>query len=224
MTRETKAAEDRHIGFRWLRWAARLEDESSADAVFRAVAARLAQRLGPSRSRHLRSHLPLGLREVWDEETRFARQGWADRADLVESVRARLGLRAEEDAEWLVSLVFAWLRQLAPEERDDISAALPEDLRELWQNARLEAPSWARLHLPLVESTGTEDVPTGYTLTVRRQLEDGSWVAEVSDSGGRTLAWWEDDERRAAVEEARAIALRSLERERVYHPEREASP
>lgn len=284
MTRETKAAEDRHIGFRWLRWAARLKDERSAEAVFRAVAAQLALRLGPGPSRHIRAHLPLGLREVWDEEARSGRQESVDRGELVERVRGRLGLRSGEDAERLVSLVFAWLRHLAPEERDDLSAALPADLRELWERARLEAPSWPLLHVPLrgpggrllharfrtpegsfeadvfdlparrslwwhgetpyrvrrveqgdrptvelardlaVESACTGDLPTGYTLTARQRPGDGMWVAEVRDAGGHTVAWWDDEDCLAAAEEAHAIARRSLERERVYHPEREASP
>jgi hypothetical protein len=33
--------------------------------------------------------------------------------------------------------VFAWLKYLAPEERSDVDARLPADLKELWEKALL---------------------------------------------------------------------------------------
>ncbi|HUP33242.1 MAG TPA: DUF2267 domain-containing protein [Gaiellaceae bacterium] len=279
MSRESKAREDRHIGFRWLRWAARLEDEAAAEAVFRAVAAQVARRVGRDEAGHLRAHLPLGLRDVWDEEAAGARRRpeATGRDEFVAQVRARLGLESDEHAEVLTSIVFSWLRHLVPEERHDVAAVLPPGLRELWERSRLEVPPWSRLHLPrsagrrvratfiAPEETFEEELfdlpedgslwwhgtrpyrververrngpavtladdpaaraacplPAGYTLGAWRRAEEGLWVAEVRDAEGRSVAWWEHEDCLAAVEEAHAIAVRSLELAGGFHPERE---
>lgn len=139
---DTKAAEDRHIGFRWLSREAGLATEQDAEGVFRAVARLLAERIGKDESRHVASHLPLGLREVWEAETAgIEKPERFDRADFIARIKSRLGLERSEEAEELVQVVFAWLRYLAPEERDDVSARLPADLKDLWERALL-------LHLP----------------------------------------------------------------------------
>jgi uncharacterized protein (DUF2267 family) len=53
-----------------------------------------------------------------------------------------------EDAEFLVGLIFAWLRHLAFEESADVAAALPRDLRDLWERTQLpQVPPWQRLEL-----------------------------------------------------------------------------
>jgi len=145
-----KAAEDRHIGFRWLRHEARLSRERDAEAVFRAVAAELGRRLGRAEGEHVAAHLPLGLRAVWNEETHGAgRPESFGCEELVARVQSRLGLEQPAEAETLVSIVFAWLKYLAPEERADAGAMLPQDLRELWERAQLPiVPPWRRLELP----------------------------------------------------------------------------
>lgn len=137
-TREAKAAEDRHIGFRWLSREAGLAREEEAEAVFRVVARLLAERIGRDEARHVASHLPLGLRDIWDEETAgVGPPRRLHRTELLDEVQARLGLERPGDAEELVEIVFAWLKHLAPEERDDVSARLPADLRALWERAIL---------------------------------------------------------------------------------------
>jgi uncharacterized protein (DUF2267 family) len=145
----TKAAEDRHIGFRWLARTARLGSEADAEAVFRAVAHELSRRLGEDESRHVAAHLPLGLRELWVEESAgAARPARVGRAELAEAVRARLDLEAAAEAEELLLVVLGWLRHLAPEEIEDVTAILPQDLRRLWEHARLvQVPPWQRLVL-----------------------------------------------------------------------------
>ncbi len=141
--REAKAAEDRHIGFRWLSREAGLADEEDAEAVFRTVGRLLAERIGPQEARHLASHLPLGLREIWEQETSGIEEPRRfDREEFVAEVRERLGLDRPEDADWVIEAVFAWLKHLAPEERSDVTARLPRDLRETWERAAL-------LHLPV---------------------------------------------------------------------------
>jgi uncharacterized protein (DUF2267 family) len=125
-THEAKAAEERHIGFRWLCREAGLGTEQEAEAV-RAVARLLAERIGRDEARHVASHLPLGPREIWHEETIGVVEAMRKfhRAELIAAVQARLGVERPEDAEALVEIVFAWLKHLAPEEREDVSARLP---------------------------------------------------------------------------------------------------
>lgn len=144
-----KALEDRHIGFRWLCRAARLEDEAAAEEVFRAVAHEFSRRIGRGEARHLASHLPLGLREIWlDESAAGRRPARFGRRELAAAVQSRLGLATPEQAEELLLVVFNWLRHLAPEELDDVAALLPADLRALWEHAAAtEVPPWQRLAL-----------------------------------------------------------------------------
>jgi uncharacterized protein (DUF2267 family) len=135
---EAKAAEDRHIGFRWLRLEAGLASEADAEAVFRAVARVLAERIGKDEADHVASHLPLGLRDLWSEETLgVGEPRRLHRAQFVAAVQKRLGLERADDAEELITTVFAWLKYLAPEERSDVDARLPDDLKELWEKALL---------------------------------------------------------------------------------------
>lgn len=147
--RRAKAGEDRHIGFRWLRWEARLASEQDAEAVFRAVAGELGTRLGRRESAHVAAHLPLGLREIWDEEAAGReRAERVDRAALVARVQSRLGLERPQEAEYLLSVVLAWVKHLASEETSDVAAVLPVDIRQLWTEAQLpQVPPWQRLEL-----------------------------------------------------------------------------
>ena len=147
---EAKAAEDRHIGFRWLAREARLPGERDAEEVFRAVAESFGECLGGGEARHLASHLPLGLRRIWEEETRSARRPRSLEADeLILRLQSRLGLAHPAEAEMLLTLVFGWLRHLAPEERGDVAAVLSPGLRTLWERAVLPAvPPWRRLVIP----------------------------------------------------------------------------
>ena len=147
---EAKAAEDRHIGFRWLAREARLPGERDAEEVFRTVAESLGQCLGAGEARHVASHLPLGLRRIWEEETRSAARPRSLEADeLILRLQSRLGLGYPAEAEILLTLVCGWLRHLAPEERDDVAAVLSPRLRTLWESARLPVvPPWRRLVIP----------------------------------------------------------------------------
>jgi uncharacterized protein (DUF2267 family) len=144
--RAAKAAEDRHIGFRWLKREARLASERDAEAVFRAVAGAFGHRVGRSETRHVAAHLPLGLRELWEEETRSSGAPRAlERDEFVASVASRLQIEKGQ-AEVLVRIVFAWLKHLAPEEIADVSTILPPRLRELWNGAQAPyVPPWRAL-------------------------------------------------------------------------------
>ena len=146
----SKAAEDRHIGFRWLAREARLPGERNAEEVFRAVAHGLGECVGGDEARHLASHLPLGLRLIWEEETRRGgRPHVLERDELVRRLQRRLELAHEAEAEILLTIVCAWLRHLAPEERDDIAAVLSPGLRELWERARVPVlVPWRRPAIP----------------------------------------------------------------------------
>lgn len=156
-----KAAEDRHIGFRWLAREARLTGERDAEDVFRAVARGLGESVGGGEARHIASHLPLGLCLIWEEETGDAARPHFIQADeAVVRLQRRLGLAYEAEAEILLAIVCAWLKHLAPEERDDVAAALSPGLRKLWESAQLPiVPPWHRLAL-----RGSEEAPR----TVRR--------------------------------------------------------
>jgi uncharacterized protein (DUF2267 family) len=147
----SKAAEDRHIGFRWLARRALLPGERDAEEVFRAVAHEFSACVGAGEARHLASHLPLGLRLIWEEETRLAgRPRPVELDELVGRLQRRLGLANAADAEVLLTIVCAWLRHLAFEERDDVAAVLPPGLRELWENARVPlVMPWRRLVIPV---------------------------------------------------------------------------
>jgi uncharacterized protein (DUF2267 family) len=146
----SKAADDRHIGFRWLAREAGLPGERDAEEVFRAVARELGECVGGDEARHLASHLPLGLRLIWEEETR--RDGpphFLGRDELTRRLQRRLGLAYEAEAEILLTIVCDWLRHLAPEERDDVAAVLSPGLRELWDQARVPVlVPWRRLAIP----------------------------------------------------------------------------
>lgn len=146
----SKAAEDRHIGFRWLAREARLPGERDAEEVFRAVAAEFGECVGGDEARHLASHLPLGLRLIWEEETRRdGRPHFLELDELVRRLQRRLGLTSEAEAEILLTIVCAWLRHLAPEERDDVAAVLSPGLREVWEKARVPVVvPWRRLVIP----------------------------------------------------------------------------
>ena len=145
-----KAIEDRHIGFRWLARGARLPGERDAEEVFRAVAHELGECVGGGVARHLASHLPLGLRLIWEEETRgSARPHFLGREELIHRLQRRLGLAYETEAEILLTIVCTWLRHLAPEEREDVAAVLSPDLRELWEKAHVPGlVPWRRLAIP----------------------------------------------------------------------------
>jgi uncharacterized protein (DUF2267 family) len=145
-----KAAEDRHIGFRWLAREARLPGERDAEEVFRGVAHVFGECIGAGEARHIAAHLPLGLRLIWEQETRRLGAPRCIEADeLIARVQSRLGLAYRAEAEILLALVSAWLKHLAPEERDDVAAVLGPGSRKLWEDARLPVvPPWRRLAIP----------------------------------------------------------------------------
>jgi len=124
-----KAAEDRHIGFRWLAREARLPGERDAEEVFRGVAGELGECIGANGARHVAAHLPLGLRAIWEEEThRSGKPCSVELNEVIAQLQSRLGLANPTEAEILLTTVCAWLKHLAPEERDDIAAVLSPGL------------------------------------------------------------------------------------------------
>lgn len=145
-----KAAEDRHIGFRWLAREARLPGERDAEEVFRGVAGELGECIGANGARHVAAHLPLGLRAIWEEEThRTGKPCSVELDEVIAQLQSRLGLANPTEAEILLTTVCAWLKHLAPEERDDITAILSPRFSELWEKAQLPVvPPWRRLVIP----------------------------------------------------------------------------
>lgn len=117
------------------------------------MARELGDCTGAGGARHIASHLPLGLRQIWVEETRDAgRPSNVGAEALIARLQSRLGLTYRAEAEILFTLVCAWLKHLSPEERDDVAAVLSPELQLLWEGARLPlVPPWRRLVIPAAQ-------------------------------------------------------------------------
>lgn len=109
-------------------------EERSVSAV-RAILSALAERLPRGEREHLETHLPADVRRLISEPRRLGMP--ATRVRTVPELAARVvaigGVPAER-AEEVIAAVFAALRDLVPEETDDIDAVLPPGLRQLWRS------------------------------------------------------------------------------------------
>lgn len=110
--------------------------EDDARAAVRAVLATFAERIPEDERNQLLAHLPADVRELAAVPRR---QGEAvtrlrTLSELVTAIASRNGMSLER-AQSITESVLAHLRQLVPEEVDDVAAVLPEELRQLWTAA-----------------------------------------------------------------------------------------
>ncbi|HLF40812.1 MAG TPA: DUF2267 domain-containing protein [Acidimicrobiia bacterium] len=109
-------------------------DEHQAPRVLRAVLSTFAERLPPGERKDLEAHLPADVRELTAAPRRLGEPSRRVRTvpELVARVASADGL-PREHAESVIASVLNVLRELVPEEAGDISAALPKELRGLWE-------------------------------------------------------------------------------------------
>lgn len=92
------------------------------------------ERIPPGERRHLISHLPRDVRALTEPPHVYgagtARLRTAD--ELFAAVSAHDPRLDDRSAAAVTAAVVAVLRQLVPEERDDVEAVLPHELRQLW--------------------------------------------------------------------------------------------
>ena len=110
--------------------------EDDARAAVRAVLATFAERIPKDERDQLLAHLPADVRELAAVPRR---QGEAvtrlrTLSEFVTAIAFRNGVSPEQ-APSITESVLAHLRQLVPEEVDDVAAVLPEELRQLWTGA-----------------------------------------------------------------------------------------
>jgi uncharacterized protein (DUF2267 family) len=104
-----------------------------AEEATRAVLATFAQTLPDGERAHLLSHLPADVRRLTGPPTRKgARRRVRTVAELVDTVTRESPDMPAGAALAATGAVLHALRAMVPEERRDISAVLPAELRELW--------------------------------------------------------------------------------------------
>jgi len=102
-----------------------------------AVLRALRDRLTPDEARDVAAQLPRPLRQIWEAGADWGpRPAKLHRRELYERVKADASLASTREARAMVVAVFAALKaQISPGEGDDVAAQLPQDLREVWQEA-----------------------------------------------------------------------------------------
>jgi uncharacterized protein (DUF2267 family) len=107
--------------------------EDDARAAVRAVLATFAERIPENERDQLLSHLPADVRELAALPRRQGEPVSRLRtlSELVTAIESRSAM-SPECAQSITETVLAHLRQLVPEEVDDVAAVLPEELRQLW--------------------------------------------------------------------------------------------
>ena len=110
--------------------------EDDARAAVRAVLATFAERIPQDERDQLLAHLPSDVRELASVPRRKGEAVTRLRtlSELVTAIASRNGMSPER-AQTITESVLAHLRQLVPEEVDDVAAVLPEELRQLWTAA-----------------------------------------------------------------------------------------
>lgn len=129
--------------------------------VLRAVLANLLEQIPPGERRHVLDHLPDDVRTVAGQPTRRStrHEPWPDPGpDLIRAVTAADPRLDTAAADAIVTSTLAALAELLPEERQDISAVLPGDLRRRWLAACAHAESAAADMLD-VSSTPVAVIP-----------------------------------------------------------------
>ncbi|HEU5083965.1 MAG TPA: DUF2267 domain-containing protein [Acidimicrobiales bacterium] len=116
--------------------------EGEAARAVRAVLATFLERIPEGERHQVATHLPADVRAL----TRMPRRlgGAGTRVRTIEELVATVsdvdpGLGATR-ARLVTDAVLGELSQLIPEERDDVAAILPADLRRLWQRSRSQVP------------------------------------------------------------------------------------
>jgi uncharacterized protein (DUF2267 family) len=106
--------------------------EDEARAAVRAVLGTFAERIPEDERNQFLVHLPADVRELAAAPRRQgeAVTGLRTLSDLVTAI-VRDGVSPDR-AQSITESVVAQLRQLAPEEVDDVAAVLPVELRLLW--------------------------------------------------------------------------------------------
>lgn len=110
--------------------------EDRARGAVRAVLAVFADRIPADERNQLFAHVPEDVRELAAVPRRHGEHATSPRT--VSELVAAIGSHDRVDpvnAEAITEAVLARLRELVPEEADDVAAVLPEELRDLWITA-----------------------------------------------------------------------------------------
>ncbi|MST32946.1 DUF2267 domain-containing protein, partial [Acidimicrobiaceae bacterium USS-CC1] len=107
----------------------------AARPVVRAVLATFADRLPPAERDRVSAHLPADVRSLFEPPQRTGERAPARTVhELVVRVAATAGDEVStHDAEPVTRAVIGAFRSLVPEERRDVAAVLPAELRALWE-------------------------------------------------------------------------------------------
>lgn len=110
-------------------------DAGAARPVVRAVLATFADRLPPAERDRVSAHLPADVRSLFEPPQRSGERAPARTVhELVVRVAATAGDEVSTyDAEPVTRAVIGAFRSLVPEERRDVAAVLPAELRALWE-------------------------------------------------------------------------------------------
>jgi uncharacterized protein (DUF2267 family) len=116
--------------------AAGIAGAHDARAAVHAVLCGFAERIPADARDHLLTHLPADVRQLAGPPRRMGQQARRVKTvqELVADVVARGGIEPSR-AESITFAVLGKLRELVPEERRDIAAVLPGELREMWEHA-----------------------------------------------------------------------------------------
>lgn len=108
-----------------------------AGAAMRAVLATLADRLPVDECEHLLAHLPADVRMHLSPPRRRGRRIERHRTvqEFARAVASAVPGLTDDRARLVTESVLGALRELVPEERADVAAVLPPELRELWDHA-----------------------------------------------------------------------------------------
>jgi uncharacterized protein (DUF2267 family) len=114
--------------------------QANREAAKRATAAvlhALRDRLTPEEADQVVAQLPRELQAAWEEGEQADRKPVKmHRKEFYERVRQEAELASAREARWYTVAVFAALKaQLSPGEAADVLAQLPQDLKDVWQEA-----------------------------------------------------------------------------------------
>jgi uncharacterized protein (DUF2267 family) len=126
------------------RTVARTGHQTDRSVVTRATVAvlhALRARLTAEEADQLAAQLPIELKDVWAEGDRLDREPVKlNLEEFCERVRRDVGLPSTREARWMILAVFAALKdRVSPGEARHVMAQLPQDLKELWDEAQAEA-------------------------------------------------------------------------------------
>lgn len=111
-------------------------DDEHAGEVVRAVLGAFADVVPPGERDHLLAHLSPDVRALAEPPRRHGRRGRARSVgELVDAVGEQVDGLTGETALAAAQAVLREVRAMVPEERRDVSAVLPGDLRRLWEGA-----------------------------------------------------------------------------------------